>query len=130
MPSFSKTSQERLATCHPVLQEILNEAIKDVDFSVICGHRNKADQDKAFNEGKSTKRWPNSKHNRLPSVAVDVAPYPIRWNDRAAFARLFGYIERIAHEKGYKLRWGGDWDGDWNTEEERFIDMPHIELKE
>jgi hypothetical protein len=130
MPSFSKRSRSRLETCDERLQELLSEAIKQVDFSVLCGFRNEADQEAAYVEGASTKQWPDSKHNRSPSPAVDVAPYPVDWNDPARFARLFGYIERIAHEKGIKIRWGADWNQNWRTKDERLVDMPHIEIVE
>ncbi len=138
MPSLSNLSQQRLLTCDPRLQEVLNEAIKYVDFTILCGHRGAEEQNEAYAKGASTKQWPNSKHNRLPSVAVDVAPWfpdvKIDWKDIAAFARLAGYIQRIADERGIKLRWGGDWDGDWRTvgrdPDERFLDAPHLELAE
>lgn len=139
MPIFSTLSQNRLATCDPRLQEILNEAIKYVDLMVLYGHRTQEEQDEAYRLGNTKLRWPNSKHNTLPSQAVDVAPYfpdiKIDWKDYAAFAHLAGYIQRIADEKGIKIRWGGDWDGDWRTaghgdSDEFFFDGPHIELVE
>lgn len=128
MPVFSALSEQRLSTCAQPLQDLLREAIKHVDFTVIYGHRGKEDQDDAYRSGASTLKWPLSKHNQLPSLAVDVAPYPIDWNDTARFARLFGFIERIAQEKGIKIRWGGDWNGNYRTKDERLVDMPHIEL--
>ena len=128
MSSFGAKSLERLATCDPRLQELLKVAITHVDFTVLCGHRTEVEQNEAFAQKHSTVRWPNSKHNSLPAIAVDVAPFPIDWNDTARFARLAGYIERIADEKGIAIRWGGDWNGNWRTLDERFIDMPHIEL--
>jgi peptidoglycan L-alanyl-D-glutamate endopeptidase CwlK len=127
---FSNLSEQRLSTCDERLQRILREAIKQVDLTVICGHRTRDEQDDAFRRGASTKRWPLSKHNRLPSLAVDIAPYPVDWKDTARFARLAGYIERIAHEQGVPIRWGGDWDQDGRTTDERLIDMPHLELVE
>jgi peptidoglycan LD-endopeptidase CwlK len=132
MPQFSDLSKKRLAECHPDLQRILNVAIKEVDFTVMCGHRGKAEQDEAFENKKSRVRWPNSKHNKVPSTAVDIAPWlpevKIDWNDTAAFARLVGYIERIADDLGVRIRWGGDWNENFRTRDERLIDMPHIEL--
>ena len=55
---FGKTSSINLRQIHPDLQEILNEAIKYIDFSIICGHRNKADQDAAWHSGRSKKKFP------------------------------------------------------------------------
>jgi peptidoglycan L-alanyl-D-glutamate endopeptidase CwlK len=128
MPRFSSLSEQRLLSCDERLQRLMREAIKHVDFTVICGHRGRDEQEDAFRLGRSKVRWPNSKHNRYPSVAVDVAPYPIDWQDTARFARLAGYIERIAQEMDIRIRWGGDWDMDGRTADERLVDMPHIEL--
>lgn len=133
---LGKLSTERLATCHPDLQRLLREvdrrlgASKALDFTVVCGHRGQKEQDEAFNAKpqRSTKRWPDSKHNKLPSLAVDVAPYPTFWGDEASFARLAGYIEAVADELGIPIRWGGDWNGNGRTEDERFVDLPHLEL--
>lgn len=137
MPGFSTASKQRLATCDPRLQEVLEEAIKYIDFVVIEGHRGQVDQDKAFAGGKSKLKWPHGKHNSLPSRAVDIWPYTptggINWKDVVAAGRLMGYIQRIADEKGIKLRFGLDWDGDFRTAGptdpgESFLDAPHIEV--
>lgn len=130
MPAFSALSEQRLASCDPRLQAILKEAIRHVDFTIMCGFRGPDEQEDAYRTGRSKVRWPNSKHNRRPSVAVDLAPFPVDWTDTARFARLAGYIERIAHEQGVKLRWGGDFDQDGRTVAEKFIDMPHLEIVE
>ena len=130
MPKFSAKSEEALKTCHPDLQRVLREAIKYADFSVLCGHRNKEDQDKAVAEGKSKQAWPTSKHNSLPSRAVDISPYPIDWNNKAAFYYLAGFIVGIGHQMGVEIRYGGDWNGDFNISNDgSFLDLPHLELK-
>jgi len=128
MPTFGKQSAERLATCHPDLQRLMNEAIKHVDFSITCGHRGQAEQDKAFADGNSKLKWPHGEHNKLPSRAVDVAPYPLNWNDAEAFTLLSGVILGVARMMGIKIRLGADWDGDFNMLEHSFKDRPHIEL--
>lgn len=130
MPAFSTLSEQRLQTCDPRLQAILKEAIRHVDFTIMCGFRGPDEQEDAYRTGRSKVRWPNSKHNRRPSVAVDLAPFPVDWTDTARFARLAGYIERIAHEQGIKLRWGGDFDRDGRTVGEKLVDMPHLEIDE
>ena len=53
MPSYSSRSKAILSTCHPELQILFKEVIKEYDCSVICGFRGEADQDKAFDDGKS-----------------------------------------------------------------------------
>lgn len=125
---FGKTSKARLETCHPLIQEILNEAIKYIDFSVLCGHRNEADQQKAVVGGFSKVNFPNSKHNSMPSIAADVAPYPIDWDDVKRFAYLMGIIKGIAMIKGIKIRTGIDWDSDGDITDHKFMDWPHFEL--
>lgn len=132
MPSFGEVSQKELKTCHADLQAVMNEAIKHFDFSVLEGHRNQRDQDIAYAKGNSKVRWPNGNHNKSPSNAVDVAPYPIDWaNTEAArqrFVYLAGYIMMSAKILNIPLRWGGDWDGDKDTRDETFRDLGHFEL--
>ncbi len=128
MSSFGKLSRERLATCHPQIQDVLNEVIKIFDFSILCGHRGEEDQNAAFEAGNSKVKWPNSKHNQYPSLAVDLAPYPIDWNDTERFARLAGYIQGYAYAKGICMRVGFDWDNDNDIKEHSLLDYPHIEL--
>lgn len=121
MAKFSSRSQERLDTCDPRLKLIMEELIQVMDVTILCGHRNEEDQNKAFASGNSKLQWPNSKHNSFPSKAVDVAPYPISWEDIDRFERMCGIIEGIAHSKGIRIRLGRDFS---------FKDYPHIELFE
>lgn len=128
MPTFGKTSLTNLEQAHPDLQRLFKEVVKNYDCSVICGHRTKADQDKAYKEGKSKLKFPLSKHNSLPSKAVDVVPFPIDWRDTNRFYHFAGYVLSTAHQLGITIRWGGDWDKDYNFNEEKFKDLPHFEL--
>ncbi len=134
MPRFGTRSKNNLATCHPDLQWLLNEVIKHYDCSVICGHRTKEDQNKAYHEGRSKIKWPNGKHNSSPSMAVDVVPWfstkpNIRWNDSKKFYHFAGYVLAVADQLGINLRWGGDWDGDGELHDQTFMDLPHFELR-
>lgn len=128
MPSFSNQSKQRLSLCHPNLQMICNKAIKIYDFSIITGFRDKETQNQMYEEGKSKLKWPHSKHNMSPSHAVDVAPYPIDWQDSERFYYLAGIFMALAHENGIDLRWGGDWDRDTDFDDQTFNDLPHFEL--
>lgn len=128
MPKFSKTSKERLATCHPDLQRLFNEVIKERDCTIVCGHRTKQAQEDAYRLGYSKVKFPKSKHNSLPSLAVDVVPYPIDWNNKQRFVEFNAYVKLVAAKLGIKIRWGGDWDNDGDWRDERFLDMPHYEL--
>lgn len=128
MNEFSKLSTEKLESCHPALQDLFREVIKHYDCTVICGTRSAADQEEAFRSGKSKLRYPSSKHNTLPSLAVDVVPYPVDWNDRARFFHFAGFVLAIAKMKGISVRWGGDFNSNMNFKDDSFIDMPHWEL--
>lgn len=130
MYKFSRRSESRLKTCHPYLQQILRGAIEIVDFSILEGYRGRELQNKAFEEGRSQLMYPSSMHNARPSLAVDIAPYPIDWNDLERFALLAGVMHAVAYslELEDHLRWGGDWDRDWKTADEKFRDYPHFEL--
>jgi hypothetical protein len=34
----------------------------------------------------------------------------------------------MASSMGIKIRWGGDWNGDWKVKDNHFDDLPHFEL--
>lgn len=130
MPKFSAKSLERLSECDVRLQRIMHEVIKHRDCTITTGHRSQEAQDEAVRTGTSKTPWPKSKHNSMPSKAVDVVPYPVDWKDRERFANFAGFVQGIAESMGIKIRWGGDWDQDGLTKDERFSDMPHFELME
>lgn len=128
MPKFSKTSLDRLNTCHEDIIKVCTELIKQYDFSVLCGHRSREEQDKAYDSGNSKVRFPNSKHNKQPSSAIDIAPYPINWDDFSRFKEMwirFDTIAKVLKNEG-KISSIFVWGGDWKT----LKDYPHIEIKE
>lgn len=155
MNKFSNSSAERLAQAHPKLQSILTEALQYKDFTIAVGFRDKAAQDAAYAGGFSKLKWPASKHNKQPSLAVDIFPYwkefgPILgteaqlakimqvfsctkaqanqfvYNELYALAQL---IKGVALKQGTAITWGGDWDNDGNIFDQRFNDLGHFELK-
>jgi len=137
MAYFSETSKARLKTCHKDLQILFAHVIQDFDCTIVCGHREKEAQDKAFAEGNSTKKYPNSKHNKYPSEAVDAAPYEkgqgIDWKPRQ-MAFFAGYVKGKAdylYNNGiisHRIRLGIDWDSDYDIDDQKFIDAPHFEI--
>ena len=126
---LGKTSKRRRDTCTPRIITFCNELIKVVDFTVLCGHRGEKAQNKAYNSTpkRSSKEWPNSLHNRYPSPAIDLAPYPVDWDDEYRFAYFAGQAMQLARSLGIELIWGGDWDSDLYVKEHRLIDMPHFQ---
>jgi peptidoglycan L-alanyl-D-glutamate endopeptidase CwlK len=130
MPNFSDRSQEILGTCDDRLQEIFYHVINDFDCTILEGARSKERQNELFRAGKSKLEWPLGKHNSDPSLAVDVVPYPIDWKDRERMTYFAGYVRGIAQSLGYVVRWGGDWDMDWEVRDNNFDDLVHFELRE
>jgi len=106
----------------------MEEAIKYVDFAVVWGHRNEEDQNKAYARGNSKVRYPESKHNLFPSKAVDIIPWPSKWESREQFYFMAGVVMSVAQRMGLTLRWGGDWDRDGDFSDQRFDDLAHFEV--
>jgi peptidoglycan LD-endopeptidase CwlK len=134
MPKFSNISRQRLDTCHPDLQVLFNEVIEHFDCSIVCGHRDEQAQNIAYEEGFSKLDFPESKHNKLPSLAVDAIPYPVDWKDVERMRHFAGWVLGIAAllydmgVMGHRVRWGGDWNMNTQVNDQRFDDLPHFEL--
>jgi peptidoglycan L-alanyl-D-glutamate endopeptidase CwlK len=129
MPRFSKQSLDRLATCHPDLQRLLHEVIKEFDVIVLCGHRSVAEQSRLYAQGRTApgKKVTNidgvrikGRHNYKPALAVDLAPYPLDWSDTERFREMGSKVKEVAARLEIPATWGGDW--------KRFKDLPHFEL--
>lgn len=135
MPRFSKSSKERLYTCDDRLQKLFNQVIRHYDCTIIQGHRGEETQNEYFRQGVTKVKYPNSKHNSIPSKAVDVMPYfvkqpHIRWQDYQHTIYFAGYVMGMADAMGIKIRWGGDWNMNKDLADNRFDDYCHYELKE
>jgi len=128
MYKFGSRSKKHLVTLDERLQKVLNEVIKYVDCSIIEGHRSAERQDKLFEEGRTKVKYPNGRHNASPSRAADVVPYPINWDDRERFHLFAGFVIGIAQSMGIRLRWGGDWNMNFEVDDNNFDDFPHFEL--
>lgn len=110
---------------------------------MLGGARGKQAQNDAFLNKLSKLRWPLSKHNKTPSMAADVSPYPIpkkfgseNRNEYEKFRYFAFYVLGVADillRMGlitHQLRWGGDWDGDKDVNDQTFNDLVHFELAE
>lgn len=126
MPKFGKRSKERLRGVDTRLVNVLNELIKIMDVTIIEGLRSKQRQEILLKEGKTKTKF--SKH--IEGKAVDLAPYPIDWEDRDRFHYMGGMIRGIAKQLNINVRWGGDWDSDGETKDNRFDDLVHVEIKD
>ena len=134
MAQFSRHSKRELATCHPALRAILYRTIDVFNFRVVEGHRTQKRQNRLYKQGKSQLKWPESSHNTNPSMAADLAPWPIDWQKTDRFYLMAGHVLMAAHELrregeiDYAVRWGGNWDGDTKLDDQQFDDIPHFEL--
>ena len=125
MPRFGKRSKERLKGVKPELVNVLNELVKIMDVTIIEGLRTEARQMELLAQGKSKTKY--SIH--LEGKAVDLAPYPIDWEDRDRFHYMGGMIRGIAKQLNVSVRWGGDWDGDGEVKDNGFDDLVHVEIR-
>jgi hypothetical protein len=106
---YGTISKGRLQTCHPGIVRVFDEAIRHRDVAILCGYRARGSQNKAFREGKSGLKWPQSKHNSLPSRAVDAGPYPLDWDDTDALMEFSGWVLGLADALGVPLESGAFW---------------------
>lgn len=126
MYHFSEKSKKNLAECHGDLQTLFNYIIRYIDCTVTCGHRGQTEQDEAYANGFSKVKFPNSKHNKQPSLAADVVPYPVDYSDTERFRWFGAMVKAVADimlrtgEITNKIEWGGDWE--WK-------DYPHFQIK-
>ena len=124
MPKFGKRSKERLKGVNVKLVNVLNALIKIMDVTIIEGVRSKERQAELLEKGATKVKY--SKH--MEGKAVDLAPYPISWEDRERFHYMGGMVRGIGHKLGVNIRWGGDWDGDFETKDNKFDDLVHFEI--
>lgn len=130
MNKYSDKSMERINECHPDLQRLFKAVLPYFDHSITCGHRGEEEQNKAYDNGYSKLKYPLSKHNKIPSFAVDAYPYPIDWQDTERMCVFAGYVLLMAKQKAISIRWGGDFNMDGRTIDEKFKDYGHFELLE
>lgn len=129
MPKFGKRSKERLKGVDTKLVNVLNELIKIMDCTIIEGVRSKEKQQEYFKKGKSKIDGITKKGMHQLGKAIDLAPYPIDWNDRDRFHYMGGMIRGIAKQLNVNVRWGGDWDSDGQTKDNSFDDLVHVEIR-
>lgn len=122
---MNTTSLNKLKTAHPDLIKLAMSVDVVYPIQCICGERNEADQNQALKNKTSTLKYPDSKHNKKPSMAIDCVPDPdqnpktISWVDLKEFEIMCLVFEAKAEELEIKIRLGRDF---------KFKDFPHIEL--
>lgn len=142
MNKWSKKSLVQYDTCHEDLQIVANEVLKIHDCSFLQGHRDEETQNKYYDKGTSKVRFPESKHNKMPSRAMDLAPYKSGDNpyDMENVLYFAGVVMAVADNLynqgmiGHRLRWGGTWhtkvDAVFAFNRGGFFDGIHFELED
>lgn len=144
MSKFSKKSLERLETCHPDLQLVFKEVVKQFDCTVISGMRTPSEQLALYKKGRTepgrrvTSKdgyQKKSQHNYSPSRAVDVIPYPVEWKNLGRMKMFIGFVLGVASqlkEQGritHDIVSGIDWDKDTFIKDHTFFDHPHFQIR-
>jgi len=124
MPRFGKRSKGNMKGVDSKLQNVFNEVVREFDCTVTEGLRSQERQNELVEQGKSKTKF--GKH--VLGKAMDVYPYPVDFKDRDRFHYFGGYVKGIAKSQGVKIRWGGDWDGDFETKDNVFDDLCHFEI--
>ena len=129
MPKFGKRSYERLEGVHPLLILVAEETCDVFDITVLKdgGRRLLSRQQELVDSGASKTLL----SDHLPqedgySHALDIAPYPVDWNDSNRFFFMAGLMFAFAKKRGIWLKWGHDWDGDMDFKDQTFNDSPHF----
>tara|TARA_R100001244_G_scaffold79515_1_gene62531 strand:- start:154 stop:546 length:393 start_codon:yes stop_codon:yes gene_type:complete len=128
MARFGKRSRSRLKGVNPKLVNVLNEAIKLMDLTILEGLRSVERQKELVASGAS--KTMKSKH--LKGWAVDVTPYPVDFDSAKGINRHYymaGMLRGIAHMMKIPVRSGADWDSDGEIKDQKFNDLVHLELK-
>lgn len=126
MIEFGPKSKAELATCHVDLQRLFNRVNELWPCTVLSGRRTPEQQAEKVRSGAS--KTMNSRHVSDPSMAADVTPDPLDWDDTARFYYFGGFVLGIAASMNIDIRWGGDWDGDMQVKDNNFNDLVHFEL--
>jgi peptidoglycan L-alanyl-D-glutamate endopeptidase CwlK len=139
--TLGQRSLSRLEGVHPNLVRVVKRAAAmataEEDFTVLEGVRTPERQRALYAQGRTTPgkivTWTmRSNHFRDTRTgfgrAVDLAPFPIDWNDHRRFDRLANLMFRAASIEGVPIRWGADWDRDGRPRERGESDSPHFEL--
>lgn len=126
---WSYSSRIKLEQLDPRLQRIVGKVRDMRDISIVTGHRGEEEQALMVKLKRSKVEWPNSKHNSMPALAVDVQPYPYNEESlREDLSYIAGLFVAFGKAEGITIRWGGDWDKDGETADNDFDDLFHFEI--
>ena len=118
MPRFSRRSLSVLGTVHSNLQHLFACVVLCHDCTILPdgGLRTPERQLELYQSGAS--QTLDSYH--LTGKAVDVAPWPLDWDDIESFKSFAVYVKEMAETLDIEVEHGGDW--------RNFKDYPHWQL--
>lgn len=127
---FGKRSIENRETLCKQLKMLVDEVIKEYDFSIVCSIRGKDEQELAYTTRNSNAKFLESAHNYCPSFAVDVYPYPTPYkqvqgriyldNESPEWDKMINIFKAKAKKLGIKITCGIDF--------KSIVDKPHLEI--
>jgi hypothetical protein len=134
---YGRRSLAILATCDPKLRTLMLAVADVVDTKILEGARSREQQEANVTAGVS--KTMDSRHLDRPARAVDAGPYPIIWPNRETRPKTFakdlgrwyhwaGVVRGVAAQLGIEVRLGSDWDMDFDLLDQKFDDLPHVEL--
>jgi len=124
----------------PNLRLLFQEVDKEVQVEILSSTIRTLEQQKAYFAAGTSKTM-DSKHLIIEGVrdfseAVDAGPYPFAWPVKGTqdyeknWWRLYffaGVVVTKARQLGIKIRFGGDWDSDFDLKDQNFFDAVHFE---
>lgn len=147
MAIYGKRSLKALDSADPRWTTVMRIVIELTDNSILYGNRSPETQFDLFKLGRAEDangEWQIvdkskvvtykdgykelSTHNSLPSKAIDAVKYPISWEDREGAILFAGLILGVAKAHGWSVRWGGDWNGNFDLSDQSFMDLYHFEF--
>lgn len=125
---LGQRSIDRLKGVNPSLVAVFKRACETMPFdvTVLEGLRSYERQQELLKQGAT--KVSVSRH--MSGNALDIAPYPIDWNDLERFQIVAEHMFKAAEELGIVIRWGGTWGRSFTKPVKwaKFLDAPHFEL--
>ena len=125
---LGQRSIDRLKGVNPSLVAVFKRACETMPFdvTVLEGLRSYERQQELLKQGAT--KVSVSRH--MSGNALDIAPYPIDWNDLERFQIMAEHMFKAAEELGIVIRWGGTWQSHFEKPVKwaKFLDAPHFEL--
>lgn len=101
--------EEKLDKVHPYMANWYRiKKKKYPNLHVSWGFRGRSEQERAFNDGKTKLHYPDSAHNKIPSLAIDL--FQIDEDGVARWSQVFFMKLNAENEADqFPIKWGGNW---------------------